>query len=97
MLLREVQGHVLRTQRLKLKRSLREIERRSVKRGAKVSLGYASEVERGIKEASSEMINLMLPLYYMTMEEFAIAVAKVIQEEEREARDKKSRMSYVHG
>ena len=44
-------GDQLRKQRLSQKRSLRDISK-----NAKVSLGYLSEVERGQKEASSELL-----------------------------------------
>ena len=50
-LLREVIGDVLRQARLSQGRTLREVSD-----GARVSLGYLSEVERGRKEASSELL-----------------------------------------
>ncbi|AXE38971.1 helix-turn-helix domain-containing protein [Acidipropionibacterium virtanenii] len=50
-LLREMLGESLREQRFALGRTLREVSS-----GARVSLGYLSEVERGQKEASSELI-----------------------------------------
>jgi transcriptional regulator with XRE-family HTH domain len=51
MLLREVIGDVLRELRQRQGRTLREVSS-----GARVSLGYLSEVERGQKEASSELL-----------------------------------------
>ncbi len=51
MLLRQELGDVLRDQRLEQSRTLREVSAR-----ARVSLGYLSEVERGQKEASSELL-----------------------------------------
>lgn len=51
-LLREVLGDVLRRARTKQGRTLREVSD-----AARVSLGYLSEVERGRKEASSELLN----------------------------------------
>jgi transcriptional regulator with XRE-family HTH domain len=51
-LLREVIGDVLRQARLSQGRTLREVSD-----GARVSLGYLSEVERGRKEASSELLS----------------------------------------
>lgn len=51
MLLRQVLGETLRTHRLAQRRTLREVSA-----AAKVSLGYLSEVERGQKEASSELL-----------------------------------------
>ena len=50
-LLRRQLGDALRRQRLLQHRTLREVSQR-----ARVSLGYLSEVERGQKEASSELL-----------------------------------------
>jgi transcriptional regulator with XRE-family HTH domain len=50
-LLREVIGDVLRRARISQGRTLREVSD-----AARVSLGYLSEVERGRKEASSELL-----------------------------------------
>ena len=49
--LRTLLGESLRTTRLKQDRTLREVSS-----AAQVSLGYLSEVERGQKEASSELL-----------------------------------------
>ncbi|EHI12565.1 transcriptional regulator ClgR [Mycolicibacterium thermoresistibile] len=51
-LLREVVGDVLRRARIEQGRTLREVSD-----SARVSLGYLSEVERGRKEASSELLS----------------------------------------
>lgn len=51
-LLREVIGDVLRNARTDQGRTLREVSD-----AARVSLGYLSEVERGRKEASSELLS----------------------------------------
>ncbi|WP_099022727.1 transcriptional regulator ClgR [Mycolicibacterium palauense] len=51
-LLREVVGDVLRRARTSQGRTLREVSD-----SARVSLGYLSEVERGRKEASSELLS----------------------------------------
>ena len=51
-LLREVIGDVLRRARTSQGRTLREVSH-----SARVSLGYLSEVERGRKEASSELLS----------------------------------------
>lgn len=50
-LLRHVIGESLRARRLEQQRTLREVSA-----AARVSLGYLSEVERGQKEASSELL-----------------------------------------
>jgi transcriptional regulator with XRE-family HTH domain len=52
MLLRSLLGDALRRQRLRQSRTLREVSA-----DARVSLGYLSEVERGQKEASSELLS----------------------------------------
>lgn len=52
VLLREYIGQSLRTARTSQSRTLRDVARE-----ARVSLGYLSEVERGQKEASSELLN----------------------------------------
>ncbi|MBY6366394.1 helix-turn-helix domain-containing protein [Rhodococcoides corynebacterioides] len=52
MLLREALGDSLRRTRVAQSRTLREVSTT-----ARVSLGYLSEVERGRKEASSELLN----------------------------------------
>src|SRR3954463_4623995 len=50
-LLRTQLGNTLRGHRLRQRRTLRDVSGR-----ARVSLGYLSEVERGQKEASSELL-----------------------------------------
>lgn len=52
VLVREVIGETLREQRFAQGRTLREVSM-----AARVSLGYLSEVERGQKEASSELLS----------------------------------------
>lgn len=65
VLLRQLLGDTLRAQRLAQQRTLREVSD-----AARVSLGYLSEVERGQKEASSELLSsiceaLGVPLSYV--------------------------------
>lgn len=52
VLVREAVGLTLRAARTSQNRTLRDVAR-----DARVSLGYLSEVERGQKEASSELLN----------------------------------------
>ena len=52
VILRQVIGEELRRRRMEQKRTLRQVSNL-----AQVSLGYLSEVERGQKEASSELLN----------------------------------------
>ena len=54
MLLRELIGESLREERMAQGKTLREVSK-----VAQVSLGYLSEVERGQKEASSELLAAM--------------------------------------
>lgn len=51
VLFREALGEVLRAERVRRGLTLRELSGR-----ARISLGYISEVERGQKEASSELL-----------------------------------------
>ena len=52
VLMREILGESLRELRTSSRLTLREVSGR-----AQVSLGYLSEIERGQKEASSELLN----------------------------------------
>ena len=75
ILLRKIIGEQLRKHRSDQHRTLREVSRI-----AQVSLGYLSEVERGQKEASSELLasicrSLDLPLSVL-MADVAVEVAR---------------------
>mgnify|MGYP005795010639 CR=1 FL=1 len=78
--LREEIGYVLRDVRQRQGRTLREVSH-----DARVSLGYLSEVERGQKEASSELLSaitaaLDIPLSVMLREvSDRIAVEEAVQ------------------
>ena len=62
VLLRESVGQTLRRARIEQSRTLRDVAR-----DARVSLGYLSEVERGQKEASSELLNSICEALGMTL------------------------------
>lgn len=62
VLLRESVGHTLRSARTSQERTLRDVARE-----ARVSLGYLSEVERGHKEASSELLNAICEALGLTL------------------------------
>ena len=67
-LLRVLLGQTLREQRIHDRRTLRDVSL-----AARVSLGYLSEVERGQKEASSELLEaitsaLRVPLWFVLRE-----------------------------
>ena len=64
ILLRRLLGDVLRRQRQRQGRTLREVSA-----SARVSLGYLSEVERGQKEASSELISAICDALDVRMSE----------------------------
>ena len=61
-LLRESVGSALRRARTEQSRTLRDVAR-----DARVSLGYLSEVERGQKEASSELLNSICDALGLTL------------------------------
>ena len=80
-LARELLGEVLRAERMRQGRTLREVSM-----AARVSLGYLSEVERGQKEASSELLwaisqALGVPLSQV----YAEVAARFAQSETRQA------------
>lgn len=62
VLLRESVGCALRRARTEQSRTLRDVARE-----ARVSLGYLSEVERGQKEASSELLNSICEALGLTL------------------------------
>jgi transcriptional regulator with XRE-family HTH domain len=70
VLLREAIGDRLRHARTNQRRTLREVSR-----SARVSLGYLSEVERGRKEASSELLAAICDALDLPMSELLFNVA----------------------
>jgi transcriptional regulator with XRE-family HTH domain len=84
VLLRRLLGDVLRTQRQRQGRTLREVSA-----AARVSLGYLSEVERGQKEASSELIASICAALDVPMSEVLREVSDglVVAEAEAAVRD----------
>lgn len=70
LLVREAVGLTLRSARTAQSRTLRDVARH-----ARVSLGYLSEVERGQKEASSELLNAICVALGLTLSEVFIDVA----------------------
>ena len=62
VLLRESVGQALRRARTEQSRTLRDVARE-----ARVSLGYLSEVGRGQKEASSELLNSICEALGLTL------------------------------
>jgi transcriptional regulator with XRE-family HTH domain len=70
VLLREAIGDRLRHARTNQRRTLREVSR-----AARVSLGYLSEVERGRKEASSELLAAICDALELPLSELLYTVA----------------------
>jgi len=75
VLLREAIGDRLRHARTTQQRTLREVSR-----AARVSLGYLSEVERGRKEASSELLAAICDALALPLSELLHHVAVDVRE-----------------
>jgi len=73
VLMREAIGGSLRRARTEGRRTLREVSRR-----ARVSLGYLSEVERGRKEASSELLAAICDALDISLPDVLAEAAEVI-------------------
>jgi transcriptional regulator with XRE-family HTH domain len=76
--LRQVVGETLRGLRLRQRRTLREVSS-----AARVSLGYLSEVERGQKEPSSELLAAICGALDVELSELFREVADVLYREEK--------------
>ncbi len=76
--LRQVIGETLRGRRLRQRRTLREVSAT-----ARVSLGYLSEVERGQKEPSSELLAAIAGALDVELSELFQEVAVVLRREEK--------------
>jgi transcriptional regulator with XRE-family HTH domain len=79
-LLREVIGDVLRRARISQGRTLREVSD-----AARVSLGYLSEVERGRKEASSELLSAICGALDVPLSRVLSDAGEDMAHEERDA------------
>jgi transcriptional regulator with XRE-family HTH domain len=79
-LVREVIGEVLRLARTSQGRTLREVSDT-----ARVSLGYLSEVERGRKEASSELLNAICDALDVPLSAVLVDAGERMANEERTA------------
>ena len=77
VLMRTHIGQVLRGARISQKRTLREVAA-----AARVSLGYLSEVERGQKEASSELLNSICTALDLSLATVISLVATQIRAQE---------------
>jgi transcriptional regulator with XRE-family HTH domain len=79
-ILRHVLGDTLRTVRLRQSRTLREVSA-----AARVSLGYLSEIERGHKEPSSELLAAICDALEVPLSEVFLSVSDSLRKEERMA------------
>src|SRR5215468_2400983 len=76
--LRQVVGETLRGLRLRQRRTLREVST-----AARVSLGYLSEVERGQKEPSSELLAAICGALDVELSELFAEVSQTLRREEK--------------
>ena len=80
ILLRTHIGSALRAARIEQGRTLRDVAK-----SARVSLGYLSEVERGHKEASSELLNAICTALDLSLSTILVDVANVVRAQETPA------------
>jgi len=80
VLFRRVLGDVLRERRVRLGLTLREVSA-----AARVSLGYISEIERGQKEASSELLASLCSALDTPLSEVLGDVSRAVAVEEAAA------------
>jgi transcriptional regulator with XRE-family HTH domain len=76
--LRQVVGETLRGLRMRQRRTLREVSTT-----ARVSLGYLSEVERGQKEPSSELLAAICSALDVELSELFSEVSQTLRREEK--------------
>ena len=76
--LRQVVGETLRGLRMRQRRTLREVSA-----AARVSLGYLSEVERGQKEPSSELLAAICGALDVELSDLFAEVSQTLRREEK--------------
>jgi transcriptional regulator with XRE-family HTH domain len=77
VIFRRLLGEVLRAQRMRQGRTLRQVSA-----DARVSLGYISEIERGQKEASSELLASLCAALDVPLSELLSEVSDAVALEE---------------
>jgi transcriptional regulator with XRE-family HTH domain len=77
VLFRRLLGEVLRTRRIRKGQTLRQVSAE-----ARVSLGYISEIERGQKEASSELLASICAALDVPLSEILAEVSDAVALEE---------------
>jgi len=80
VLFRRLLGEVLRDRRMQRGLTLREVSKE-----ARVSLGYISEIERGQKEASSELLSSLCHALDMPLSDVLRSVSDAVALEEAAA------------
>jgi transcriptional regulator with XRE-family HTH domain len=78
VLVRHLVGAVLREERMRQGRTLRDVSER-----ATISLGYLSEVERGVKEPSSECLASICTALELPLSSVLLRVGSDLMREER--------------
>ncbi len=78
VLFRRLLGDVLRHERMQRGMTLREVSAE-----ARVSLGYISEIERGQKEASSELLSSLCAALDLPLSDVLRDVSDAVAQEER--------------
>lgn len=79
-LLRNSVGEEIRRRRVQNQKTLRSLSRESA-----ISLGHLSEVERGIKEPSSEILNAICKSLGIPISELILGVAFELAKKEEES------------
>lgn len=83
-LYRNALGYVIRTERLRQELTMRDIAER-----APMALGYLSEVERGQKDVSSELLNTIARGLSVSISELTRRTAEVLIEWEKQEAEEK--------
>ena len=78
--IRQVIGETIRATRLRQRRTLRQVST-----AARVSLGYLSEIERGQKEPSSELLAAICAALDVRLSDLFAEVSDTMRREERRA------------
>lgn len=78
-------GHVLRNRRQDLQLSLREVN-------PHISYAYLSEVERGKKDVSADLLDVLTNSLGFTRAEFMLAVANILNKYDKEAQRESARV-----
>lgn len=78
-LLRDAIGQTLKAERNNQKRTLRDVSKQAI-----MALGYLSEIERGVKEISSEMLESLCSALYISTTDFMADVVTYMRKMEDE-------------